>query len=84
MMAVSLLHRSEYLHGLSAQVRARYDSKVLCTGLDIDPYTIEDAKWSQEPQTIPSLGWSDVCLYMTCTPSPYTKEALKVCVMPVV
>ena len=35
--------------------------------------------WSQNPEDIPKVHWSDVVLYVVSTPSPYTKEAIKVC-----
>ena len=77
---MALQHKSEYLCDQSAEAKERYKNKVICTGLSIDPYAIEESEWSQDPAVIPaSLTWSDVCLYMTSTPSPYTKEAVKVC-----
>ena len=49
----------------------------MSAGLNVDPYVIEG--WSQNPEDIPKVHWSDVVLYMVSTPSPYTKEAIKVC-----
>ena len=56
----------------SEDAKQRYESKVAGTGLTVDPYVIDD--WTQDPETVPRLAWSDVC----STPSPFTKEALKV------
>ena len=44
----------------------------------MDPYAIKESQWSDDPVTIPLLQWSDVILYMVSTPSPYTKESIKV------
>ena len=66
---------SEYTQSLSAVSRARYESKVTSTGLNTDPYAIDDSQWSTSPEAVPDLTWSDMVLYMISTPSPYTKEA---------
>ena len=42
----------------------------------MDPYLIDN--WTRDPETIPQLTWSDAMLYMVSTPSPYTKEAIRV------
>ena len=73
---VGLVKRSEYLTKLSSKAKKRFESKILSAGLDIDPYVIEE--WTQNPEDIPKVQWSDVVLYMVSTPSPYTKEAIKV------
>ena len=75
-MAGALQRRSEYLLSLSAEAKQRYENKITGTGLDVDPYVIDE--WTQDPTNIPRMAWSDVCLYMVSTPSPYTKEAVKV------
>ena len=69
----SLVKRSEYLTKLSSEARKRFVSKVVIAGLNIDPVI---DKWSE----IRNYGsqWSDVVLYMVSTPSPYTKESIKV------
>lgn len=74
----TLSRLSEYLGGLTTVARCRYEGKVTAAGLSIDPYTINDSLWSREPEEIPQLSWSDVMLYMVSTPSPYTKEGIKV------
>lgn len=74
--AVYLVKRSEYLVKLSSEAKKRYESKVVSAGINVDPYAID--KWSQNPEDIPKVQWSDVVLYMVSTPSPYTKEAIKV------
>ena len=74
-----LSKKSEYFSTLPADTRHRYECKILTAGLSVDPYTIEDSQWSREPESIPQLSWSDVVLYMVSTPSPHTKESIKVC-----
>ena len=69
---------SEYFCDLSGTAKARYQSKILCTGLLIDPYAIADCEWTRHPAELPRLTWSDVTVYMTITPSPYTNESVKV------
>lgn len=68
--------KSEYFGNLSKESKIRYEEKVSRTGLTIDPYTIED--WSEAPEVIPDVHWSNTMLYMTATPSPHTREAIKV------
>ena len=70
---------SNYIQNLSADSRSRYESKVMLAGLKIDPYLIDASDWSENPDTAPNVRWSDMMLYMTSTPSPYTKEEIKVC-----
>ena len=67
-----------YYLGLSHESQQRYESKVVSTGLNTDPYTIAEQFWSDNPDHIPLVNWSDVLLYMVSTPSPYTREQLKV------
>ena len=66
----------EYFKGLSTDARTRYEKKLLATGLKMDPYTINN--WTDSPDVIPDVHYSDMMLYMTVTPSPYTREAIKV------
>ena len=40
------------------------------------PIVLED--WTEDPEVIPCVQWSDVMLYMVTTPSPYTREEIKV------
>ena len=75
-MAAAQQCKSEYLLSLSVEAKQRYESKITGTGLDVDPYVIDEL--TQAPENIPRMAWSDVCLYMVSTPSPYTKEAVKV------
>ena len=44
----------------------------------MDPYVIQDLK--EAPEEVPDVRWSDMLLYMvsTSTPSPYTREEIKV------
>ena len=62
--------------GPSTDAKTRYEKKVLATGLKKDPYTINN--WTDSPDVIPNVQYSDMMLYMTVTPSPYTREAIKV------
>ena len=68
--------KSEYFTGLSTASRLRYEQKVTASGLQIDPYTIKN--WFDSPEVIPSVEWSDMMLYMTATPSQFTRESIKV------
>ena len=73
---MALIRKSEYLTGLSADARARHESKISSLGLTKDPYCIEG--WTEAPEDVPSVQWSDVMIYMVSTPSPYTREEIKV------
>jgi len=70
--------KSEYFINLLGEDKHRYESKVISAGLDSDPYCITDSEWSETPMTIPDIHWSDFVTYMVDTPSPYTKEEIKV------
>lgn len=74
---------SEYYSELSGEAKARYESKVLNSGITVDPYAIRDDFWVKEMDVanIPEVKWSDMFMYLICTPSPYTREEMKVCVM---
>ena len=67
---MALVRKSEYVTSLPGDARARYESKVSSLGLTTDPYCIEE--WTEAPEDIPSVHWSDVMIYMVATPSPYT------------
>jgi hypothetical protein len=71
----SLLKTSEYFTSLSNTSKQQYELKITSTGLKVDPYIIEN--WTRQPEIVPKLDYSDLLLYMTCTPSPHTKEAIK-------
>ena len=60
--AAALLRKSEYLLSLSVEAKQRYNNKITGTGLDVDPSVIDE--WTQDPENIPRMAWSDVCLYM--------------------
>lgn len=75
---MALAKKSEYFAQLSKEAKARYEGKVTSAGLDVDPYCINESLWSREPEVIPKVMWTDISLYMVATPSPYTKEAVKV------
>ena len=67
---------SQYFRNLSTASKERYEQKVISTGLKHDPYVIED--WNENPATLPDVQWSDLVVYMTATPSQFTREAIKV------
>ncbi len=54
----------------------RYQNEVVAAGLAQDPYAIQE--WTESPDLIPDVKWSDMMLYMIATPSQYTKEEIKV------
>ena len=70
--------KSEYFASLSAESQRRYESKVISSGLRTDPYAIDDRHWTETPERVPDVQWSDMMLYMIATPSPYTREEIKV------
>ena len=75
---MALTKKSEYLAQLSTETKTRYELKVTSTGLNVDPYCIDESLWTREPEVIPKMMWTDILFYMVSTPSPYTKEAIKV------
>ena len=80
-MNIEIQRKSEYFANLSADSQRRYESKVISSGLNIDPYAIDDCQWTEVPETVPDVQWSDMMIYMTATPSPYTREEIKVSIM---
>ena len=69
---ITLMHvdmAMNYLE-LSLESQLRYQSKVVCAGLNDDPYAVEESHWTDNPDSIPTVNWSDVVLYMVSTPSP--------------
>ena len=70
--------KSEYFTTLSAVAAKRYEAKVTNTGLNIDPYAIPDCNWTSAPENLPQILWSNLMLYIISTPSPYTREEIKV------
>ena len=69
-----------YSEHFQADAKARYVTKVTSTGLNIDPYVIPNGSWQNELDwdKIPRVKWSDMFVYLVLTPSPYTREELKV------
>ncbi len=61
---------------LSNRKKDIYEAKVVSAGLRVDPYAIEH--WTETPEDAPDVHWSDMMLYMVSTPSPYTREEIKV------
>ena len=62
--AVAYMERvSEYYLDLSADAKARYTAKVTSTGLKSDPYAIPSECWVAEPETVPSIAWSDMFMF---------------------
>ena len=70
--------KSEYFSNLSADSKVRYESKVTYTGLTKDPYAINQSGWTDSPETVPEVYWSDMMLRMIATPSPYTRQEIRV------
>ena len=68
--------KSDYFHGLTAASKTRYESKVLSSGLKVDPYSI--TTWVVNSEDFPEVNISDMVMYMISTPSPYTREEIKV------
>ena len=68
--------KSDYFHGLTAASKTRYESKVLSSGLKVDPYSI--TTWMVNSEDFPEVNISDMVMYMISTPSPYTREEIKV------
>ncbi len=68
--------KSEYFANLSVDAKLRYETKVTNAGLTQDPYAIRE--WTENPENLPEVKWSDMMLYMVTTPSPYTREEIKV------
>ena len=68
--------KSEYFSALSAASKARYEKKVVSTGLGTDPYSIE--RWNEYLDSFPEINWSDMIVYLTATPSENTCKAIKV------
>ena len=68
----------EHFANLTADAQGRYECKVISGGLSTDPYVIDDCYWTATPEIAPDVQWSDTMLYMTATPSPYTREAIEV------
>ena len=75
-IAMDLQAKLEYFDGLSAEAKARYTRKILLSGLTINPYCISE--WTENPEIVPAIKMSDMLLYLVATPSPYTKEQIKV------
>ena len=67
---------SDYFSTLSSEAKERYEAKIVCTGLKIDSYVIED--WNEAPEEVPDVRWSDIMLDMVSNPNPYTREEIKV------
>lgn len=68
--------KSDYFHGLTAASKTRYETKILSTGLKVDPYSI--STWVVNSEEFPEVNLSDMVMYMISTPSPYTHEEIKV------
>jgi len=68
--------KSDYFHGLTVASKTRYETKVLSTGLKVDPYSI--STWMVNPEEFPEVNLSDMVMYMISTPSPYMREEIKV------
>ena len=68
---------SEYFANLSADAQGRYECKVISSGLTTNLCAIDDCYWTEAPEIVPDVQCSHMMLYMTATPSPYTREAIE-------
>ena len=75
---MALSKKSEYFGSLSAEAKQRYENKLTVAGLSMYPYTMGECQWTRESEDIPQLSLANVKLLMLSTPTPYTKEAIKV------
>lgn len=66
----------DYFHGLTAASKICYETKILASGLKVDPYSI--TTWVVNSEELPEVNLSDKVMYMITTPSPYTCEEIKV------
>ena len=66
---------SEACKQLDAVGKQRYTEKLQLLRLTGDPP--RDA-FVADPETWPAVDFPDICVYLIHSPSPYTKEALKV------
>ena len=73
-----LFRKSECLLQLTSLSRQKYIKKITKAGLSCDPYCLESSEWNKDPEDLPLLSWSDITMFMVSTPSPYTKESIKV------
>ena len=78
LVQMNMQRKSEYFANLAVDSQRRYESKVISSGLNIDPYAIDDSQWTEAPAAVPAVQWSDMMIYMIATPSPYTREEIKV------
>lgn len=69
---------SEYFNGLPVQDRMAYTSKLtLSNGATLpDPYSLSGQR-VKDLTKWPKLQWPDIYVYLTDTPSVYTKDTLK-------
>ena len=42
------------------------------------PYCIKNSEWQNSSESLPTVSWIDVMIFMVSTPSPHTREAVKV------
>ena len=77
-MSMEFVKKSEYLKEIRSTASKRYIEKLGLAGLCTDPYCIPVEEWEIDPCDVPAIDFSDVALYMVTTPSPYTKETVKV------
>ena len=68
----------DYSSDLSAVAKKCYLSKLTTFGFLKDPYSIPDSSWITGTDILSQVTWSDMSIYLTSTPSPYTQQELKV------
>ena len=52
--------------------------RVISSGLSTVLCAIDDCYWTEIPEIVPDVQWSDMTLYMIATPSPCTCGAIEV------
>ena len=67
---------SENFSSLSSEANEKYETQVVCAGHWVDPYRTEN--WTEAPEEVPDVRWSDMLLYMVSTLSPHAREKIKV------
>ena len=72
---MDLVKKSEYILQLSSVSRQRYIEKLTKVGLSNDPYCLESPEWEKGSG---KFTFTVMMMFMVSTPSPYTKESIKV------
>ena len=62
LVRMNMQRKSEYFANLIVDSQRRYESKVISSGLNIDPYAIDDSQWTEEPAAVlsPAVRYDDL------------------------